>query len=210
MVNFLVCDDHEMIRYGTGLLLKNNFKPCQVDEAASGDETIEKVKSKTYDLVILDMNMPNTDSQQLIQAVRVISPDTQILILTMNKEQVYAKSYLNLGARGYLEKTTTNDEIVYAVQTLLRGHIYMSPTLKNDLVSSKKKTDFDNPFKALSSKELEVMAHLVKGLGITETANIMNLSNSTIATHKSRILVKLNLRSIHELIDLTKTYKLYS
>lgn len=210
MHNFLVCDDHEMIRYGTSLLLKNNFKPCTVDEAADGDETIQKVKNQKYDLAILDMNMPNTDSQQLIQAVRVISPDTHILILTMNKEQVYAKSYLNLGAKGFLEKTTSNEEIIYAVQTLLRGHIYMSANLKNDLVTNKKRTDFDNPFKALSTKELEVMAHLVKGSGITETATIMNLSNSTIATHKSRILVKLNLKNIHELIDLTKTYNIYS
>lgn len=210
MISFLICDDHEMIRYGTGLLLKNNFQPCTVDEASCGDETIALIKTKVYDLAILDINMPNTDSQQLIQAVRVISPDTKILILTMNKEQVYAKSYLNLGAKGYLEKTTSNEEIVYAVQTLLRGHIYMSATLKSDIVSNKKKTDFDNPFKALSSKELEVMAHIVKGLGITDTANIMNLSNSTIATHKSRILAKLNLKTIHELIDLTKTYNLYT
>ncbi len=210
MVNFLICDDHEMIRYGTGLLLKNHFQPCTIDEASNGDETIALIKNKTYDLAILDINMPNTDSQQLIQAVRVISPDTKILILTMNKEQVYAKSYLNLGAKGYLEKTMSNEEIVYAVQTLLRGHIYMSASLKTDIVSNKKKTDFENPFKALSSKELEVMAHIVKGLGITETASIMNLSNSTIATHKSRILAKLNLKTIHELIDLTKTYNLYN
>jgi DNA-binding NarL/FixJ family response regulator len=86
----------------------------------------------------------------------------------------------------------------------------MSANLKDDLVSNKRKTDFGNPFKALSNKELEVMAHIVKGKGITETATIMNLSNSTIATHKSRILTKLNLKTIHELIDLTKAYNLYS
>jgi YesN/AraC family two-component response regulator len=74
MINFLICDDHEMIRYGTGLLLNSNFNPCIVDEAANGDETIAKIKTKSYDLAILDMNMPNTDSQQLIQMRRLFMP----------------------------------------------------------------------------------------------------------------------------------------
>jgi len=206
MYTFLIGDDHAITRYGSSLLLKANFNPCVIDEGSDGQEIIALIKAKTYDLVLLDMNMPNTDSQQLVSAIKIISPETKIIIFSMNKEEIFARMYLSIGVRGYLEKTVNNAEVIFAIQTVLRGHIYLSESIKNDIVANKRESVFDNPFKILSNKELEVLNHIVRGTGINDTAKIMSLSNSTIATHKARILVKLNLKSTHELVEFTKSH----
>jgi two-component system invasion response regulator UvrY len=208
MYNFLIVDDHEMTRYGTNLLLATHFKPCEINEASDGAEVIELVKKKAYDLILLDMNMPNTDSQQLVSAIKVISPDAKIIIFSMNKEEIFARMFLSLSVKGYVEKAVDKEELIYAIQTVLRGHIYLSESMKSDIVTNKKELVFKNPFNALSNKELEVLNHIVKGFGINDTAKIMSLSSSTIATHKARILSKLHLKTIHELIDLAKLHNM--
>ena len=208
MYNFLIVDDHSITRFGVQLVLSQQFSPCTIDEASDGKEVVELVKKKAYDLIVLDMNMPNTDSQQLVSTVRVISPNAKIIIFSLNKEEIFARMFLSLGVKGYVEKSVDKEEIVYAIQTVLRGHIYLSESMKTDIVTNKKELLFKNPFNALSNKELEVLNHIVKGYGINDTAKIMSLSSSTIATHKARILSKLHLKTIHELIDLAKLHNM--
>jgi len=208
MLNFLIVDDHEMTRFGVRLLLTKHFSFNQIDEAASGNAALGLVKEHKYDLVILDMNMPGTDANQLIDNIVRVSPATRVLVFSMNKEEVFAKKLLAQGVKGYIEKAADKEELLSAIKTVLNGHVYLSQDLKRGIISSRKEAVMDNPFSTLSNKELEVMSHIIKGYGITYTANLMNLSNSTIATHKARILSKLGLQNIYELIELARLHKL--
>lgn len=208
MLNFLIVDDHEMTRFGVRLLLTKHFSFDQIDEAANGDDTWELARTKRYDLIILDMNMPGTDANQLIDNVIRVAPSAKVLVFSMNKEEVFAKKLLAQGVKGYIEKSADKEELLTAINTVLSGHVYLSPDLKQGIISSRKEAVINNPFNALSNKELEVMSHIIKGYGITYTATLMNLSNSTVATHKARILSKLGLQNIYELIDLARLHQM--
>lgn len=207
MHRFLVVDDHEMTRYGVSLLLSQHFKPVQIDEAVIGADVTPLVKEHNYDLILLDMNLPDTDVHQLIDTVLELKPDVRILVFSMNKEEVFAKRLLSQGVKGYIEKSADKDEFLFAINTVLKDHIYLSQHLKTGIISTRKEFVINNPFQALSNKELEVMTHIIKGFGINQTAAIMNLSSSTVATHKARILTKLGLKNIYELIDLARLHK---
>src|SRR5690242_11679704 len=102
MPHFLIVDDHSIVRSGLILLIKDFMSHTEIDEAYDGDSAFEKIKQKNYDLVIMDVNMPNTDSFGILNSILSFKPATKIIIFSMNAEELYAKRYLKMGAMGYL------------------------------------------------------------------------------------------------------------
>ncbi len=207
MPDILLVDDHSIVRTGLKLLIHDFLAHSNIDEAYDGDSALNKIKQKDYDLVVMDVNMPNTDSFGTLQTILTLNPSTRIVMFSMNAEEVYAKRYLKLGAMGYLRKDAPNDEIEKALTTVLNNKTYVSPELTQKLLSElNSKRESENPFDKLSSREFEIVQHLALGESVAEISKKLNVHTSTVGTHKARIFEKLHCHNIIDLTNLAKAH----
>lgn len=205
MSHILIVDDHSVVRTGLAVLLSEQLH-AETDIAADGKTAIKKIKEKNYDLVILDINMPDTDCGSLLSTFCVLRSDIRILIFSMNEEALFGRHYMKMGAKGYLSKNALDDEIIYAVNQVLSGKKYMSPELIESFGDHISGVKNSNPFHALSERELRVAHHLLKGKNILEISQVMNLHTSTVGTDKTRLFEKLGIKSLVDLTELARIY----
>jgi two-component system invasion response regulator UvrY len=204
---FLFVDDHAVVRASFTKILSQPFQPVEVEEAANGDEAMAKVRKGNFDLVIMDVQMPQTNTVGLVEFIVNHSPSTKILMLSMAPEKVHARHYLKAGASGYISKQATLDEVTVAIDLILRGKKYISDSLADYIVKdSFEKKEKSNPFNKLSSRELEIVTLLLEGKSLTDISGILNISTSTIGTHKSRLMEKLNAANLIELKDIAAVH----
>ncbi len=209
MYNILIADDHAIVSTGLQMLLKRTEFETNVQKAENGDEAIAMIRKSPYDLVVMDINMPNTDSLNLLSLMLAIEQDLQVLIFSMNPEDIFAKRYLKMGAMGYLNKNAPNEEIVKAiVQIMVRHKNYISENMLQVLYYDGIHDRKGNPFNALSEREFEITMHLLKGESLSELSQIMKLHTSTVGTHKARLFEKLEVSNIIELSKLAKSYNI--
>lgn len=207
MPQILLVDDHSIVRTGLKLLIEDFLPHAKIDEADNGDSAFKQIKHKDYDLVVMDVNMPQTDSYGTVQNILVFKPATRIIMFSMNAEEVYAKRYLKMGARGYLRKDASNDEIKKAITTVLNNKTYVSTELNEKLLTDlQSKTKIENPFDKLSPREFEIVQHLSQGESVADISQKLNLHTSTIGTHKARIFEKLHCNNIIDLAKLAKAH----
>ncbi len=207
MPHFLVVDDHSIVRSGLILLIKDFMSHTEIDEAYDGDSAFEKIKQKNYDLVIMDVNMPNTDSLGILNSILSFKPSTKIIIFSMNAEELYAKRYLKMGAMGYLRKDAAGSEIQKAISSVLNNKKYISTELSEILLSDlQDKNHLENPFDKLSPREFEMVQHLSRGESVAQISQTLNLHKSTIGTHKARIFEKLQCDNVIELNKLAEIH----
>lgn len=207
MNRILLVDDHSVVRAGVSYLIKNQFGDSVViDEAKDGDTATNLLKKNPYNLVILDVNIPGTDTINLISYFLTIYPSLNILIFTMNQEEWYGKRFLQMGAKGFLNKESPEEEIQRAIMTVMNGARYISPRLAQILSAEALDKKKDNPFDELSNREFEVVHRLIKGDSVTVIAEALNLHSSTIGTHKAHIFEKLGIQNIIQLAELAKLY----
>ncbi len=204
MINFLLADDHHIIRSALKALIRDMYSDSNFDEAKDGESTFQLIKRNNYELVILDVNMPNTDSFGLISNILSYKPEMKILMFSMNAEDLYAKRYLKMGARGYLKKDEAESEIQNAIRTVLSNKRYISQAMRNKLTEEALGQKSTNPFDALSPREFEVLRHLIKGESVSEIGQQLSLHTSTIGTHKARIFEKLGIRNVVDIAILAK------
>jgi len=208
MTRILVIDDHEALRAGVKALLENSIPDVLINEAWDGDSGLKSVIESQYDLVILDINIPGTDSIGLVSSILGMRQDIRILMFSMNAEEIYAKRYLQLGVKGYVSKNAAAIEIIHAVKDVLENKKYISPALKNALVEDALGNNSGNPFKQLSPRELQICQYLIKGKSSADIASILNLKSSTVGTHKDRLMKKLKCKSIIELSKLARLHNM--
>lgn len=206
-MRFLVADDHSIVRMGLKLMLEADYPDVTTDEAENGNEIIEKIKEQPYDLLILDFQMPNTDTFSIISNLLARDEGLKILIYSMASEKIYAPKLLRAGVKGFLSKETKNIELLKAVAVVLQGGVYTSEQLPSNATEGLSGTN--NPFDGLSNKEMDILAYLIQGKTTKEISTLLNLQLSTISTHKFRIYRKLNVSNLAELIALTKAYPLF-
>lgn len=205
-MRFLVADDHSIVRMGIRLMLEADYANVIIDEAASGDEIVEQSKAHSYDLMILDFQMPNTDTFSILGYLLAKNSLLKILFYSMATEKIFAAKLLKAGAKGFLSKEAKNTELLKAVATILNDGIYENEPCRNgkDVTHTK----FHSPFEDLSNKELDILAFLIQGKTTKEISNLANLQLSTVSTHKFRIFRKLKVNNIVELIALSQEYPL--
>ena len=207
-LNILVADDHSIVRLGLKMLIRSINSRFNVEEATDGESVIGKLKSAPFDLLILDINMPNTESFSLTSYLIKEFPTLKILIFTMTQELHFAKRFLRLGVYGYMTKQSKEPEIKYAIQQILDGQIYISNLLStlisDDLINDKK----SNPFEELTDREFEVILQILKGSSISEIAETLHINKSSVGTHKSRIMNKLRLSNTMELLSLARLHNI--
>jgi DNA-binding NarL/FixJ family response regulator len=152
--------------------------------------------------------MPFTDSIALVSNLLVYQKDTKILVFSMNAEDLYAKRFLKLGAKGYLHKETKPEEIKKAIVTILEGKTYMSQQLNDRLMNEMLKKSTDNPFEKLSDRELEIVRYFLLGYSVTDIKKTLNIHASTIGTYKMRLFEKLKVKNALELSKLAVLYNM--
>jgi len=204
----LLVDDHFVVRSGMNGLLSEILKPCEIHEADSGETVTEKLKTNKYDLIMMDIQMPNTDTLGLMEYIHTKYPEARVLIFSMSPENIYAKRFLKAGAKGFISKEAVLDEIKKAINLVMNGRKYISESLAQSLAEESFSDKHENPFDKLSAREFEIFNLLMSGQAVKEMSNSLHLHTSTIGTHKARLFEKLGVSNILELKELASSYKI--
>jgi DNA-binding NarL/FixJ family response regulator len=207
MKKFLLADDHHIVRTGLGLIIKDEFFDAEIDECRNGDCVWKKVQQADYDLLILDITMPATDSLGLLKNIFTHKPDQKVMIFTMSSVAIYAKKYLALGVKGFINKEAEPSEVRLAITAILSNRRYLGPDMKHILTWGEVDDQPVTPFDSLTIRELEIMHHLVDGKNVSEIAALLFLHISTVSTHKANILIKLEVSNIVELTKMVQLFK---
>lgn len=133
MKKFLLADDHHIVRTGLGLIIKDEYSNAEIDECSNGDCVWKKIQSAAYDLVILDITMPATDSLGLLKNILTHRPDQKVMIFTMSPVTIYAKKYLALGVKGFINKEAEPSEVRQGIVAILNNRKYLGPDMKHIL-----------------------------------------------------------------------------
>lgn len=190
MIRVLLCDDHLIIRQGLKQLIADAGHISVTAEAQDGVSAIALARTQIFDVVLLDIAMPNKDGLDVLKQLRHEFPKLPILMLSTYPEKQYAVRCLKLGANGYLNKSTNTEELTQAIRKVASGGFYISPTIAEymaiELASPEKKL----PHEELSHREYQVFSHIAAGQSLTQIAEKLSLSLNTISTYRTRILSK--------------------
>lgn len=208
MKKFLLVDDHVVVRSGIKILLSEIYNPCEIFEATDGDSAIEKLKTDFFDLIMLDIQMPKTDSLALMEYIHITYPKAKVLMFSMSAENIYAKRFMKAGAFGFISKEAPLEEITRAINIILTGRKYISDSLAETLAEDSFSGKTGNPFNELSPREFEIVKLLLAGKTVTDISHQLNIQTSTVGTHKARLFEKLSVTNILELKELSTTYNL--
>jgi len=206
MKRFLLADDHHIVRSGLSLVIKDEFMHAAIDECRNGDCVWKKMRGETYDLVILDITMPDTDSLHLLRNIMMDYPAQKVMVFTMNSAAVYAKKYLALGVKGFVCKEADPSEVRKAIVAILNNRRYLGPEMQYILMQGDMENRLPSPFDVLSTRELEILHHLLGGKNVSAIAEMLFLHISTVSTHKSNIMQKLGVSNVIELSKLAQQF----
>jgi DNA-binding NarL/FixJ family response regulator len=196
----LVADDHAIIRKGLKQILLDEYPFGEIEECANAEELVRKANDGQWDVIISDISMPGRSGLEALQQIRVSYPRLPVLILSMHPEEQYAIRALKAGASGYCSKDLAHEELVNAVKRILTGKKYITPSLAETLVTKLEEENLPEPYKRLSDREFDVFKLLAAGKSISDIAENLSLSTTTISTYRARILVKMNLKTNADLI----------
>ena len=201
MLKILIADDHTVVRKGLKQILLDEFPNAQIEEVPDAEELIKKVMQAKWDVVVSDLSMPGRSGLDALQQIKLSFPDLPVLILSIHPEEQYALRALKAGASGYLSKDTAPDELVKAVQKVLLGKKYISQSIAEKLANTFSSNTDKHLHENLSNREFDVMKLLANGKSVSEIAETLSLSITTVSTYRARVMTKMNLRSNS---DLTK------
>ncbi|HLJ20398.1 MAG TPA: response regulator transcription factor, partial [Stellaceae bacterium] len=170
-----------------------------VGEAGNGREAVELAEDLKPDVVVMDVAMPELNGIEATRRLATSAPHARVVALSMHKDNVYVREILRAGARGYLLKDSVAGDLVAAVRAVATGEGYISPAVSNAVLDDYRK-HVTNPIDLLSSREREVLQMLAEGKTNKEIAGVLNLSVYTVDAHRGRIMEKLNVHSINELV----------
>jgi len=209
MPKILIADDHTIIVKGLQLVIETTIAHGTTAIAHDGASAFEKIKKEDFDLIILDISMPNTDSFAIVSNILAVKPKSRIIMFSMSPEEIYAKRYYRMGVMGYLRKDAAIEEIKNAIECVLSDKKYISQELKEKLLADLDRHEkTENQFDRLSPREFEIVQHLANGESVSEISEKLHLHTSTIGTHKSRIFEKLRCHNIIELRMLAKVHNI--
>ena len=198
-IRILLADDHAVVRQGFKMILAAQTDMEIVGEAGNGREAVELAESLRPDVVVMDVAMPELNGIEATRRLAASTPRTRVLALSMHKDSVYVREILRAGARGYLLKDAIAGDLLSAVRAVAQGEGYISPGVSDAVLNDYRKHVTD-PIDLLSSREREVLQMIAEGKTNKEIASVLNLSVYTVDAHRGRIMEKLNLHSVNELV----------
>jgi DNA-binding NarL/FixJ family response regulator len=208
MINILIADDHSVVRGGLKQFLAN-ASDCKITaEASNGRQALAMLKQAAYDLVMLDIALPDLAGLEVLRRIKAECPDLPVLMFSMYPEDDYAMQALNGGAAGYLMKDSEPEEILDAIRRAARGARYLSPRLAEQLLAGSIPPPKKSPHELLSAREFEVMLLMSRGAPLKEIADRLHLSPKTVTTYRARVLAKMGFSTNAELTRYVMEHKL--
>lgn len=209
MINVYIADDHSIVREGIRSLVSSANDMTVVGEAPDGDLALLEVPTLVPTVFLMDMSMPGCSGLQLIEKLRRKVPETKILVLSMHQEALYASRSIRSGAHGFITKTQPPDELLEALRLVSTGELYITKELAQKLArESLTGQVIESAHSRLTKRENEVFSALIKGTTVSEIATQLHLSSKTVSTHKARLMEKLGVRSLSELVRYAITHDL--
>jgi DNA-binding NarL/FixJ family response regulator len=204
-LQILIADDHGVVRKGLRILLETNRNWVICAEVSNGRKAVDEAVKLQPDIAILDISMPDLNGVEAARRIRQLSPKTEVLILTMHESDVLLRESLNAGAKGYLLKEDADDYLASAIEALRKHKTYFSPKITKAMSRERfslsvDEADRDVPLNRLTSREKEVTQLLTEGKSNKEVATILAISVKTVEAHRTRIMLKLGIRSITGLV----------
>jgi DNA-binding NarL/FixJ family response regulator len=198
-MKILLADDHAVVRQGLKLILADHFKKAEFGEARNAHEVLSRVTEKPWDVLILDITMPGRSGLEVLRDVRQMYPKLPVLVLSMHPEDQFAVRMLRAGAAGYLTKESAGEELVGAVQKVLKGGRYISAALAERMAFFLEGDAHQAPHERLSDREFQILRQIALGKAVSQIAKELSLSVKTISTYRTRILNKMHMAHNAEL-----------
>jgi two-component system, NarL family, invasion response regulator UvrY len=194
MTRVLIADDHALFRAGLRQFLADALPSAEIGEAATGNEVLTCLQRKGWDLLLLDINMPDRTGLDILRHVKSGHPATRVLVLSGYPERQYALNVLRAGASGYIAKDAAPEALLKAVRTVVQGRRYVSESLAELLLLDLDRAD--KPLHSLlSDREFQIFGKLAAGQGVSEIGRELCLSVKTVSTYRTRILEKMRMKS---------------
>lgn len=198
-LRILVTDDHDLMRLGTRHFLELTFKGALVEEAQNAKQTLDFVRQKPWNLLLLDLSLPDKNGLDVIHDIKLAQPDLPVLVLSGAGEDEFAVPALNAGASGFVAKTSAVQELPRAIQKVLGGGKYVSTALAEKLALGFLSKSSGPLHELLSEREFQVLRLIATGQSATAIAATLSLSVKTVSTYRVRLLEKMNMDSNAEL-----------
>lgn len=195
MKNVLLVDDHDIVRQGLKNLIELETDIRVTGEAASGSEALKLVRANKYDIIVLDISMPDKNGVDTMHDLKHVAPDLPVLILSGYAEAQYALNLIRSGCKGYLSKGADSSEIIKAIKTIANGKRYISAELAELMTDQLSHPSEKQLHESLSHREFQVFFKLASGLSPTEIGVELNISTKTVSTYRMRILEKMSLKT---------------
>jgi len=200
MTRIIVADDHTLVRAGICALL-NSQKDFQViAETGNGKETVELCERLKPDILLLDLSMPEMDGLEATKSILSSNPSIKIVVLTMYENEEYATRLINAGAKGFLVKRMSPDELPDSIRKVVAGEVCITDSIMRQIALRRTSSGDQSPLSLLSDRELQIFHNLARGLSGVQVSDELDLSPSSVATYKSRIMDKLGLKNQAELM----------
>ncbi|MFZ1098551.1 MAG: response regulator transcription factor [Steroidobacteraceae bacterium] len=193
MATVLIADDHAMLRTGLRHYLEQDTSITNIGEAATGADTLQQLRDGRWDLVILDINMPDRSGIDVLRHIRSGHPETRVLVMSGFSEKQYAINVLRAGASGYLAKDQAPEEFMRAVHAVLAGRRFVSARLSEMLITALEEPGDKPLHAALSEREFQILCKLAVGRSVSEIAHELFISVKTVSTYRARVLEKMHL-----------------
>lgn len=208
-MKILLTDDHAIVRQSLEYIIRSEFPDAICVSARDASSCVEWLKKEQFDLLILDMNLPDMDGLTLTEWILDRYPSQRILFFSTSPVAVYAKKLYHMGIMGYLNKQSPVPEIVKALRTVLIDHEqYLDEEFKSLLAHDFLNKNPGNPLEKLSNRELSIAHLMANGKSFEEIAGQLHVEPSTIRTFKARIFQKLDASSLHDFLEKARLYKL--
>ncbi len=200
-MKILICDDHKIVRDGLRQILRQLLSVSLIAEAAAGNEAIDLLRKDHFDILLLDISLPDSNGLEVLQTVKAKWPSTNVLMLSMHPQEQYAKRAFSLGASGYLTKDTASEELLLAITKVSQGGRYISQAMAENLAILLDKEDKREKHELLSGREFAIMLRLADGKSLQDIAEELFISNKTVSTYRTRIMEKMG---FHKNTELTR------
>ena len=203
-IRILLADDHTVVRDGLRALLERQPDMAVVAEATDGRESVRLAEEQAPDVVVMDIAMPNMNGIEATRRILAGNPRAAVVILSMHQDESYVLRSLKAGAKGYLLKDSLRSDILEAIRAVSRGRSHLTRKigriLQEDYVRQMERRGLEDSYDLLTGREREVLQLAAEGRTNKEVASLLNISLTTVETHRTHILQKLGLHSIPELI----------
>ena len=204
IIRVLLADDHNLIRAGLRLVISQQADFQVAGEADNGRQAVSLAEQLKPDVVVMDIKMPDLNGIEACHQIRDTLPETQVVMLSMHSDETYVLRALKAGARAYLLKDSAEADLARAIRAAAEGKSFFSPAvgkvLLEDYMRKLQRTGAEDSYELLSPREREILQMVAEGKSSKEIAGVLNLSVYTVETHRAKIMQKLNLRSVPELI----------